>query len=340
MMIKKLTFLISSALLLTACGGSSSKVNQNNDSNNATSTPPTLPLDGSPSNTTVHTLEFPIAEYKIKAVDVGLKDHIFSLIENYKTTLNNKINENTQTLYQQNIQYDPAWQFRKEYVLTKNKIYYSANSQHPQYLVSNSNGKIITTFDSETPQFKSTLTFKNISLNNSPLNSAYVTTELLKNPGESLKNDKNWLNLSNQIKNISGSFPKDSVCHQYLTQQYNQPNISFSEFDDFTNKTIAEWIAEQKASDNNPIVETWASYQVAYIPESQQYNFYHGEGYRGKAVILKNGKLYEGNYDAGAVYELKDEYDNPTQFNLGICNAYNKIASDTLKIALLGLVKN
>jgi len=340
--IKKLTVMISSIILLTACGGGGGSSSNSNSTtgNNDTNTQPKPPTESETPTTTQHNLNFPIAEFKIKAVNVGLPSNIYSIKENYKTNINTLINESMQTLYQQSAQHDPEWRIANEYLLTKNKLYFAENSQHPEYFVSKASGQMITTLDSSNPDLKSTIHFKNIELENKALNSTYVTSELLNDQGGSQKNDQNWIKISNQIKNISGNFPKGSICHQYLTQQFNQPNISFSKNLSSINMTLNEWVAAQKVSNYTPKVETWAGHQVAYIPETQPYSFYSGKGYRATAVVFIDGQLHEALYDAGAVYDLREEFDQASVFNAGVCNAYNKPAAETLKTALLSLPKN
>lgn len=344
MHLKQLSFVISSMILLTACGGgsgSSGNTTTENNNNQNTQNPPITEEKTEENQSTAiqHNLVFPTGEFRIKAVHIGEPDFIYSIKENYKTLLNNSINESTKTLYQQNIKYDPTWGGHEEYLLTQNKVYYAENSQHPHYITSNTSGKIILTLDANTPDLLSTITFKNIALENTTLNSDYITTDLLNDFRNSNKNDQNWIKISQQIKNIPGTFPKNSVCHQYLTQQYNQPNISFGKFSSSQFHTFDEWIADQKELGYTPRLEIWAGYQVAYVPgsASQTDNFYHRLGYRSNAAVMKDGKLFNAYYDSGLIYDLVEEYDNSLQFKKGICNIYNQTAYNELQKALFNL---
>lgn len=325
------SLLLPTTLLISACGGGGGS---SNDTNIESPTTPTQP-----PVTTQNILSFPITQFKINKVDIGTQADIFSIQQNNQSLLNTLISEESKTLYQQNTNYNPNWLGWQEFILTKNKLYYSANSQHPLYVIKNADSVLELAYDVDGKGLKSTIKFKNISIANETVNSKKITTDLFNNYIHSDLNDANFIKLSNAINALSFKFDQDAVCHQYLSKQFNQANIIFSESQGNDKKTLEDWKAEQAALKNTIVEATWANHKVAYVVSSPDQNFYIGLGYRQNAAIEKDGKLYEGLYDDARVYDYREEYDSSVQFSAGICQAFNSSAAATLYQAILTLPK-
>jgi hypothetical protein len=339
---KNLTLAISASLLLIGCGGGS-------NNSVAEPTPPTdenqspnpmQPLPEQPPITTNNQLDFPITEFRIKAIDIGLVDNLYFIKENYQAKMNGTLSEQISTLYAQDPQRDVNWNINREYILTQDKLYTASDSQHPRYIVTQASGKLVLAFDADHTGLKSTVTFKNISLDQVAFNSSYVTTALLNDSSDFRKHDANWQKMLQKITGNSGVFSKDSICYQYLTQQYDRPNIGFGKFSYTSEKTLDAWVKQQQALGHKVVKASWAGYPVAYVPNSQESSFYVGIGYRTLAAVMLDGQLYQGQYDAGKVYNLHEEYNNLAQFNKGICDAYNQTAAQKLRTSFLNLPKN
>ena len=342
---KNLTLAISASLVLIGCGGGGSGSNDSvreptppNDQNQLPN--PMQPIPEQPPISTNNQLDFPITEFRIKAMDIGLVDDLYFIKENYQTKINSMLSEQISTLYTQNPQRDVDWNFNREYVLTQGKLYTATDSQHPRYVVTQASGKLVLAFDADQSGLKSTVTFKNISLDQAALSSSYVTTALLNDSSGFNKHDANWQKIVKKITENSGVFSKDSICYQYLTQQYDRPNISFGKFSYTSEKTLDAWVKQQQALGHTAVKANWAGYSVAYVPSSQDPSFYVGLGYRGLAAVMFDGQLYQGQYDAGTVYDLGEEYNSLAQFNKGICDAYNQVAAQKLRTSFLNLPKN
>lgn len=336
--IKHTSLMIVTSLALSACGGgSSSNDNQSNASANTSVTPPTQITP--PTTLTQNILTFPISEFRIKAVDVGTSADFFSIQENYKTQINTKLSEDIKTLFQQSNQHDPKWNLGQEYILTKDKLYYSETSQHQLHIIQNSDSTLVLSYDQDNKGLTKTIKFKNIDLANEQVNSAKITTDLLHNFERPNQNDSNYISLKNSITQRSDRFEKGAICHQYLTQKFSQPNIIFDSFSDISNTTLEQWVSEQEAKHNTVAQDNWAGFKIAYISSNQEENFYNRIGYRELAIIKMDGKLYEGLYDPSRTLDYRENYDSGSQFQAGICNLYNKTAASTLSTVLQNLSK-
>lgn len=339
--IKQIGFIAVTSLALSACGGGSSS-NENSSSSsktNTSETPVTPPVTSVTPPTTVaqNILTLPISEFRLKAVNVGTSTNFYSILENYKVEMNTQLSEDIKTLFQQSSQHNPTWSLGQEYMLTQDKLYYSESSQHQQYILKNSDSALVLGYDQDGKGLTKTITFKNIDLSNQQVNSSKITTDLLNNFEQSSKNDSNYIKLKNSITQRSDLFEKGALCHQYLTQKFNQPNIIFGSFDGSSSKTLEQWVSTQEARSNTVTQSVWGGLKIAYVSKSQEKQLYIGTGYREPAAIEMNGKLYEGIYDPSRVFDYSENYDSTSQFRAGICNLYNKTAASTLSTVLQSL---
>lgn len=332
--IKQIGFIVVTSLTLSACGGG----NNSNDNQASSSTTNTSVNNVTPPTTAAQNiLTLPISEFRIRAFSVGTPTNFYSILENYKVEMNTQLSENIKTLFQQSSQYNPAWNLGQEYILTQDKLYYSESSQHQQYILQNSDSTLVLGFDQDGKGLTKTIKFKNIDLYNEQVNSAKITTDLLHNFEKSSKNDSNYIKLRASITQLSDRFEKGALCHQYLTQKFNQPNIIFASFSTLSSTTLEQWTSSQEARSNTVVQGEWAGYKIAYVTNSQEKNLYIGTGYREPAAIEMNGKLYEGIYDPSRVFDYRENYDSASQFQAGICNLYNKTAASTLNSVLQSL---
>lgn len=334
--IKQIGFIVVTSLALSACGGgSSSNENSSSSSTTNTSETPVTP----PTTVAQNILTLPISEFRLKAVNVGTPTDFYSILENYKVEINTQLSEDIKTLFQQSSQHNPTWSLGQEYILTQDKLYYSESSQHQQYMLQNSDSALVLGYDQDGKGLTKTITFKNIDLYNEQVNSAKITTDLLNNFEQSSKNDSNYIKLKNSITQRSDLFEKGALCHQYLTQKFNQPNIIFGSFGGSSSKTLEQWVSTQEARSNTVVQRVWGGLRIAYVTSSQVTSLYIGVGYREPAAIEMDGKLYEGIYDPSRVFDYSENYDSTSQFRAGICNLYNKTATSTLSAALQNLSK-
>ncbi|OTG66513.1 hypothetical protein [Acinetobacter silvestris] len=334
--INYISLVMLTGLTLSACGGGSNS----NDNQANTSTNTDLNISGKPPTTvTQNVLTLPVGEYKIHVVDMGTTAKFYSILENRKTQINTLLSEDISTLFQQNDQHKPVWNGWQEYILTKDKLYYSEKSQHPMYILKNTDSTLVLGYDVDGSGLTKTVKFKNIDLSNESVHSSKVTIDLLSSLDRVNENDSNYIKMKNRFTQLSNTFEKGAICHQYLTQQYNQPNIIFDELSGNSNETLDEWVVEQKNQNYTVVQETWAGFRVAYITNNQERNLYKGMRYRDPVVIEMNGKLHNGTYDPLRTFDYKDEY-GYKDFNAGICNIYNESATNTLSRAIQSLPKN
>lgn len=329
---------ILTGLTLSACGGSSSS---NSTSINNSETPPTVISPTPPTTitpppiTAQNILTFPISTFGLTAVNTGSPSSFYTLIKKNQSLQNLALIEDIQIIHEQNPQHSFIG-YKNEYLLTKEKLYF-LESTPSLYVLDNSDSKLVLAYDQDGKGLTSTITFKNISLANETIHSNRVTTSLFNSYKHSMKYDLNFQHLSQSISELTDKFDDDAICHQYLTQTFNQPNISFDKKSSI-GKTLDQWVSEQNV-DNTVKEDIWAGYKVAYITNPSIINFIHGMGYRNDAVIEKDGQLYKGYYDSHRIFNYKEDYDNSTLFTFGICNTYNQSAALTLNQAFAKLPK-
>ena len=316
---------------ITACGGGSDSQTDDLPDTNAPTVPsnPTLPTTP-PKTTQKNIIDFPASQFKIISISLGPSSTIHSVAENIKTQINNILSENIHSLYTQNSQYDFSWNFQRDNILTKDNLYTSKDGTFPQYILQNTDSKIILAYDNSTQSLTNTITFKNIDLSNEKLSSAKVTTDLFNMMIDN--SDTNLNTIKNAISELQTTFEPGAICHQYLTQQFNQPNIIFGSFS--SSQTIEQWATDETAKGNTVKQDTWANFKVAYVTSDPNSNHHRDLGYRTDAAIIMDGKLYTGLYDAGKLQQARDNYESVNQFSNGICNLYNKSAANTLRTAI------
>ena len=316
---------------ITACGGGSDSQTDALPDTNAPTVPsnPTQPTTP-PKTTQKNIIDFPASQCKIISISLGPSSRIHSVAENTKTQINNILSENIHSLYTQNSQYDFSWNFQRDNILTKDNLYTSKDGTFPQYILQNTDSKIILAYDNSTQSLTNTITFKNIDLSNEKLSSAKVTTDLFNMMIDN--SDTNLNTIKNAISELQTTFEPGAICHQYLTQQFNQPNIIFGSFS--SSQTIEQWATDETAKGNTVKQDTWANFKVAYVTSDPNSNHHRDLGYRTDAAIIMDGKLYTGLYDAGKLQQAIDNYESVNQFSNGICNLYNNSAANTLRTAI------
>lgn len=335
--IKQMGLMVITGLMLSACGGGSSDDHQTNTGLDTSVDPkdPTTPVEQ-----TKNIMTFPISEFKLRALSVGTDTDFYAILQKDASLINTQVSEEVQNLYTQKPDFNFKWHLSREYLLTKDKLYYSDEGLHQQYVIRNDDSTLVLGYDVDGKGLTSTIHFKNINLENEMVNSSKIKTGLLGGNVRFSRNDSNFIELKNGIEKSSVQFEKDAVCHQYLTQQFNQPNIIFSDFFSGANATMSQWVAEQKSQGFTVVEEVWAGLKIAYVTDRNEIHFYQGLGQRSPYVVVeKEGQLKRGTINVGEVYDYKEEYDNPTQFKAGICNSYNQSAAKSLNQAILSLQK-
>lgn len=328
---KHLSLISVASITLTACGGGSDSNGSQTSALPDTNTP-TVPSNPTqpPHTAQKNILTFPVSQFEIISISLGPAAIIHSVAENTKTQINDVLSESIQSRYTQNNQYNFSWNFQKENILTKDKLYTSKDGVFTQYILQNTDSKIILAYDNSTPSLTNTITFKNIDLSNEKLSSARVTTDLFNRMIDN--SDTNLNTIKNAISELQTTFEPGAICHQYLTQQFNQPNIIFGNFS--STQTIEQWVTDETAKGNTVKQDTWANFKVAYVTNDSHLNHHRDLGYRTDAAITMDGQLYTGLYDAGKLQEAIENYDSSNQFSNGICNLYNKSAANTLRTAI------
>lgn len=325
--IKHLGFIVAMGFTLSACGGGGGGGSSSN--NNTVDTKPDTPT--SPPKTP-NLLTFPASEFGIN-LDVEQGVAHYSFLESYKNLINNLVSEETKILFQQsyfNTSDTMGWGIK--YILTKDKLYFDENARHPQYLVSNTDSTFKLAYDPDAKGLTQTITFKNINLANEPVNSPKTMTHLLENLDISEQNEPNYIALKSSLNATTDRFGNDAICHQYLTRQFNQPNIMFEHLSlsGIAASTLEQWISAQKELGNTVVQEVWAQHKVAYVTKSVTDHFYTNLGYRNAAAVELDGRVINASYDPARVFDYKENYDSTSQFNAGICNLYNKSAARSL----------
>lgn len=343
--IKQISLVVIAGFMLSACGsGSSDSDSHQTNTGPNTSVDPKDPVDPTlPTEKTKNIMVFPISEYKVRAVNKGTPGLFFAIFENNRVPVNNSLSHNAQQLYKQDVDYNFNWNQWQDNILTKDKLYYSKNSQHAQFILNNTDSTLVLGYDDNVNGLTSTITFKNINLADQIVNSKQIMTSLFSNGNGFGGYSQRYDQLVQNFNQLSIRFESDATCHQYLTQKFNKPNIIFSDdsLHEVSNKTLSQWVGEKRAEGNDVIEETWAGLKVAYYKDKQQENFYQGLGYRDPTVVVeKEGKIYKGLIDHVTIYDYRDEYNNLTQFKAGICNSYNQSAAKSLSQAILSLPKS
>lgn len=308
--LNSITLLLATSTILSACGGGS---DDTSFSGNKT--------------TTVNSINFPASWFVLES-DENQKKFINEI---QISNRNNGLSIQSNIIFQQQGSQPSSEIEDYQYILTKDKLYYNKDGEHPNYLVKNKDLFLETSYEANGQGLKTTINYKIIPLANKAVTDTTVRNGLF---DPSNVKDSNYIKLQTAFQNTILTFDKQAECYQYLSTQNNQETISFDE-NQVINKTLEQWITDKKNNHFTVIEDTWAGYRVASVKESNNSTNYHDN-----LVVEVNGKLYFSYYDGTQLNDHSTYNDDIEAFKNGICNIYNPSAANTLRTAIQGLPRN
>lgn len=308
--LNSITLILATSTILSACGGDSDDTSFSG--NNAT---------------TANSINFPASWFALES-DADQKKFINEI---QISNRNNSLSIQANIIFQQQGSQPSSEIGEFQYILTKDKLYYNKDGDHPSYLIQDKDSFLETSYEANGQGLKTTINYKIIPLANKAVTDAAVRNSLF---DPSNATDSNYLKLQTAFQNTILTFDKQAECYQYLSTQNNQETISFDE-NQVINKTLEQWIADKKNNHFEVIEDTWAGYRVASVKESENSTNYHDN-----LVVEVNGKLYFSYYDGTQLNDHSAYYDDIQAFKGGICNLYNPLAANTLRTTIQGLPRN
>lgn len=308
--LNSIALILATSTILSACGGGSDN---------------TSFIENKP--TTANGINFPASWF---ALESDANQKLF-MTETQLSERNNSLSSQATIIFQQQGSQPSSNTGDYQYILTKDKLYYNKDGEHPSYLVKDKDSSLEISYEANGQGLKTIINYKVISLADKAVTNAAVSNGLF---DQSSGADSNYLKLQTAFQNTILTFDKQAKCYQYLSTQNNQETISFDE-NQVINKTLEQWIADKKNHHFTVIEDTWAGYRVASVKELNDPKNYHDN-----LVVEVNGKLYFSYYDDMQLNDHSAYYDDAQAFKDGICNLYNPSAANTLRTTIQGLPRN